>query len=51
LVRETLVRAKRRGCREYGLYLVESTEKNRPFYEKYGMRTVGHEMRQRLNEA
>jgi GNAT superfamily N-acetyltransferase len=45
LVRGTLARAKARGCAEYGLYLVESTEGNRPFYEKQGIRFVGSEMR------
>ncbi len=48
LVRETLARAKARGCAEYGLYLLERTEGNRPFYEKYGMKFVGSEMRQDL---
>ena len=35
---------------EIGLYLVEATEHNRPFYEKYGFVAVGTEMRQRLKE-
>lgn len=48
LVEETITRAKSRGCAEYGLYLVESTEKNQPFYEKYGFKRVGSEMRQEL---
>jgi GNAT superfamily N-acetyltransferase len=48
LVRETVRRAKERGCVEYGLYLIEATEKNQPFYEKFGFRRVGSEMRQRL---
>jgi GNAT superfamily N-acetyltransferase len=46
---ETAVRhARQRGCAEFGLYLVEATERNRPFYEKYGFECVGSEMRQRL---
>jgi len=48
LVGETVHRARIRGCAEYGLYLVEATERNQPFYEKYGFRRVGSEMRQRL---
>ena len=46
LVQGTVDMARSRGCREYGLYLIESTEHNRPFYEKYGFRAVGTEMRQ-----
>ena len=38
--------AKSRGCAEFGLYLVASTEKNRTFYEKFGFQAVGTEMRQ-----
>jgi GNAT superfamily N-acetyltransferase len=45
LVRTTISRARSRGCAEYGLYLIESTEKNRPFYEKCGIPYVGSEMR------
>lgn len=48
LVQTTVERAKARGCSDYGLYLVKSTEHNRPFYEKYGFKFVGSEMRQRL---
>lgn len=48
LVVATLERARTRGCAEYGLYLVESTESNLPFYEKFGFRKVGSELRQRL---
>ena len=48
LVEATIARARGRGCAEYGLYLVESTEGNRPFYEKYGFKAVGTEMRQEL---
>ncbi len=51
LVRETIERARQRGCSEYGLYLVEATEKNQTFYEKQGMRRVGSEMRQTLVPA
>lgn len=48
LIEGTIDNAKRRGCSEFGLYLIETTEKNRPFYEKYGFRAVGTEMRQTL---
>ena len=46
LVQRTVENARARGCGEFGLYLVESTEHNRPFYEKYGFVAVGTEMRQ-----
>jgi GNAT superfamily N-acetyltransferase len=48
LVETTVTRARERGCPEFGLYLVERTERNRPFYQKYGFEVVGTEMRQRL---
>ena len=48
LVQATLERASTRGCAEYGLYLVESTERNRPFYEKQGIPYVGSELRRDL---
>jgi len=40
--------ARARGCAEMGLYLLERTEGNRPFYAKYGFAAVGTEMRQAL---
>lgn len=49
LVKQTVENAKLRGCGEFGLYLVETTEHNRPFYEKFGFAAVGTEMRQRLD--
>lgn len=49
LVQQTVDNARSRGCGEYGLYLMESTEHNRPFYEKYGFIKVGSEMRQKLH--
>ncbi len=49
LLLQTLSNAKARGCRDYGLYLLESTEHNRGFYEKYGFTHTGTEMRQRLD--
>jgi len=49
LVQKVIDNAKKRGSAEIGLYLVESTEHNRPFYEKYGFIAVGTEMRQRLS--
>jgi GNAT superfamily N-acetyltransferase len=48
LVQRTMENARSRGCAEYGLYLFETTEHNRPFYEKYGFSVIGSEMRQRL---
>lgn len=48
LVEKTIERAKLRGCAEYGLYLIETTEQNLPFYEKYGFKKVGSELRQSL---
>lgn len=48
LVQGAIDSAKMRGCEEMGLYLLESTEGNRPFYEKYGFEIVGSEMRQQL---
>ena len=48
LVAATVDEARARGCAEYGLYLVETTEQNQPFYEKYGFVKVGSEMRQVL---
>jgi len=48
LVEATLRHARERGCTEYGLYLLESTEHNRPFYEKFGFLAIGTEMRQTL---
>jgi len=48
LVEAAVLHARTRGCAEFGLYLLESTEHNRPFYEKYGFEFIGSEMRQRL---
>ncbi len=48
LVEASVEVARTRGCAEYGLYLVETTAKNRPFYEKFGFNAVGTEMRQPL---
>ena len=48
LVEAAIERARTRGCAEFGLYLLESTEHNRPFYEKYGFELIGSERRQRL---
>ena len=48
LVEQTLIDARRRGCADYGLYLVPTTEHNRPFYEKLGFHAVGTELRQAL---
>jgi len=50
LVTEIVDNAKARGCAEIGLYLLETTEHNRPFYEKYGFQVIGSEMRQTLRQ-
>ena len=48
LIEETIKLAKKTGCKEYGLYILESTKHNQGFYEKYGFVKVGEEMRQPL---
>ena len=48
LIEETIRLAKIRGCKEFGLYIPESTKHNQTFYEKYGFIKVGEEMRQSL---
>ena len=48
LVEEALKAARDEGGNEFGLYLLESTKHNQPFYEKYGFGVIGHEMRQSL---
>ncbi len=48
LVEHTIATARDRGCTEVGLYLVNHTSHNQPFYEKYGFQLVGSEMRQAL---
>ena len=48
LIQETLRLARKRGCNEFGLYLLESTKHNQSFYEKYGFVVIGEEMRQSL---
>ena len=48
LIEETIKLSKKRGCKEYGLYILESTKHNQGFYEKYGFVKVGEEMRQPL---
>ena len=48
LIKETIRLAKDRGCKEFGLYLLESTKHNQSFYEKYGFIKIGYEMRQSL---
>jgi len=50
LIEETISLAKKRGCKEFGLYLLESTKHNQSFYEKYGFEVIGKEMRQPLNK-
>lgn len=48
LIEGVLDTARKRGCAEIGLYLIERTTGNKPFYEKYGFKAVGAEMRQPL---
>ena len=48
LVMEAINIAKAHGCAEIGVYLIESTESNRPFYEKFGFEYIGSELRQQL---
>jgi GNAT superfamily N-acetyltransferase len=48
LVQAVVDAARARGCGEVGLYLLETTEHNRPFYAKYGFQVIGTEMRQTL---
>ena len=48
LMNEAVRVAKEKDCQSFGLYLMESTEHNRPFYEKFGFVMVGSEMRQEL---
>ena len=48
LMEALLNRARSRGCAACGLYLLESTMHNQPFYEKYGFVALGPEMRQTL---
>lgn len=48
LVEAAIAGARAHGAAEYGLYLVEWTEHNRPFYEKFGLKVVGSEMRMPL---
>jgi GNAT superfamily N-acetyltransferase len=48
LVQRTIDNARSRGCAEMGLYLLETTEHNRPFYAKYGFKVIGTEMRRNL---
>jgi len=45
LMDAALAGARERGCAEMGLYLVERTEGNRAFYERFGFGVVGTEMR------
>ncbi len=49
LVQSTVDRARARGCPEYGLYLLPTTEHNLPFYQKFGFEKIGTELRQRLD--
>jgi len=48
LIEETLRLAKNRGCKEVGLYVLDSTKHNQTFYEKYGFVKIGEEMRKSL---
>jgi GNAT superfamily N-acetyltransferase len=48
LVEGMLERASARGCAECGLYLLETTEHNLPFYQKYGFARIGSELRRSI---
>jgi GNAT superfamily N-acetyltransferase len=48
LVQRSIDNARSRGCAEMGLYLLKTTEHNRPFYAKYGFKVIGTEMRRDL---
>ena len=48
LIEETIRLATIMVCKEFGLYILESTKHNQGFYEKYGFIKVGEEMRQPL---
>ena len=50
LMAEAVRVAGEKDCQDFGLYLIESTEHNRPFYEKFGFVMVGSEMRQELGQ-
>ena len=50
LVEAAVQKARQKGCNDFGLYLMKTTEHNQPFYEKYGFIKVGSEMRQTLNQ-
>ena len=51
LLEAAISEAKAKGAAEFGLYLVQSTTHNRPFYEKYDLQTVGSEMRMPLDSG
>ncbi|MCS5606968.1 MAG: GNAT family N-acetyltransferase [Alphaproteobacteria bacterium] len=51
LVQRIIDNSRDRGCAEIGLYLLKSTEHNRPFYAKYGFVVFGTEMRQNLRQS
>ena len=51
LMEATVSAARERGCADYGLYLVPSTEQNRGFYERFGFSVLGTEMRQTLGDS
>ena len=51
LLEAAISAAKAKGAAEFGLYLVQTTTHNRPFYEKYDLQTVGDEMRMPLDSG
>ena len=51
LVEAAVNKARQKGCNDFGLYLMPTTEHNQPFYEKYGFVKVGSEMRQELMQV
>ena len=51
LIGAAVKKARQRGCNDFGLYLMPTTEHNQPFYEKYGFVKVGSELRQELMQV
>lgn len=45
LIERVIAEARARGCGEFGLYLMPTTLHNEAFYAKFGLETLGPEMR------
>ena len=50
LIEETFRLANNRGCKEVGLYVLDSTKHNQTIYEKFGFIKIGEDMRQSLKK-